>query len=179
MKNLLYAAILGASLWIISEFLEMGSDKGSTPLSLWMTSIWHPILALGFWGLHKSQSPGKNTLSLIGVVLLIISFLVFAPVSIMILNSPVNSFSEFMEEHPFFQLFGLASVAGYILFGIAMIRTRYFPGWMGYCIIAAFLLGMAQAFAHLPELVQHVAFIGASLIIISMARFALLNKYGL
>lgn len=70
-------------------------------------------------------------------------------------------------------------MAGYILFGIAMIRTRYYPGWMGYGIIATLLLSMAQAFAHLPELVQHVAYITASLIIISMARFALLNKYGL
>ena len=173
MKKLLYAAILGALLWILSEILELTSLQGLTPWSLWMTSIWHPVLALGFWGLHKSQSPNKNILSLIGVILLILSFIGFAPVSLIILHSEVNTFSEFLKQNPMFQIFGLFSVLGYLLFGIAMIRTKYFPGWMGYALIIALALSVIQTFGRLPELLQHIAFIGLSAVLIIMSVFSL------
>lgn len=173
MKNLLYAALLGAALWILTEVLEMASAKGSTPLSLWLTTLWHPILALGFWGLHKRQFPAKNVLSLAGAILLILSLLAFAPVSILILYSEVNTFSEFLEQNPGFQVAGLASVAGYILFGIAVIRSRFYPGWMGYALIGAMLLSVVQTFGGLPDVVQHVAFIALSLVVVGMASFAL------
>jgi len=174
MKTLLYAAILAASLWILTEFLEMASPEGFTPLSMWLTTLWHPILALGFWGLHKSQSPKRNRLSLIGVLLLILSFIAFAPVSLMILNSTVvNSFPEFIQQNPIYQVFGLMSLIGYILFAISMIRTRYYAGWMGFVILLTVLLSVVQNFAQLAEIWQHVAFIITSLVIISMSVFAL------
>lgn len=178
MKNLLYAAILGAGLWILSEILEMSSINGSTPLSSWITTIWHPFLAFGFWGLHKSQSQSKNTLSLIGVIFLILSFIGFAPVSLMILNSPINTFSEFLQQNPMFQIFGLFSLVGYILFGAAMIRTKYFPKWTGFALIIAIVVSLIQTLGNLPELLQHIAFIGLSVVIIYMSVFALKNTNG-
>jgi prepilin signal peptidase PulO-like enzyme (type II secretory pathway) len=176
MRNLLYAAVLGAGLWILSEILEMASLHGSTPLSLWVTSIWHPILAVGFWGLHKRQSPFKNTLSLIAVIFLILSFIGFAPVSLLILNSSVDTFSEFLQQNPGFQIFGIFSLGGYILFGAAMLRTKFYPGWMAYLLLFFIVLSAVQNFAHLSELVQHVAFIGLSAVVILMALYGLKNS---
>lgn len=173
MKTLLYAAILGAGLWIITEVLEMASPTGSTTLSLWMTTLWHPILALGFWGLHKSQAREKNTLSLVGALLIILSFLVFAPASLIMINASIDSFSAFLQQYPVYQVVGLVSLIGNLLFGIAMIRTRFYPAWMGFSFLLALLLGMVQNFAQLPEVVQHIAFIWMSIVIINMAFFGL------
>ncbi len=175
MKILLYAALLGASLWILTEVLEMASAEGSTPLSLWLTTLWHPILAMGFWGLHRGQSSMKNsTLSMAGVILIILSLLAFAPVSVMILQDPgLNTFADFMEQNPFYQLVGLVSLIGYILFSVAVIRTRFYPGWTGYALLFTVLLSLVQTAAGLPELFQHMAFIGLSLVIAYLAAFAL------
>lgn len=153
----------------------MASPRGSTPLSLWITTIWHPILALGFWGLHKSQSPNKNILSLIGVTLLTLSFIGFTPVSLMILNSPVNNFSDFLQQNPLFQIFGVFSLAGNILFSVAVIRTKYFPNWIGYALIITIMVNVIQTFGKYPELLQHIAFIGLSIVIIFMSVFGLKN----
>lgn len=173
MRILNYAAILGAGLWIITEFMEIASPTGSTSLSLWLTSLWHPILALGIWGLHRNQSRSSNLLSMIGAVCLIISFLGFAPASIMMANSDITTFPEFLEENPVFRFAGLFSLVGYILFGISLIRTRFYPRWVGFALIAAILLGLAQTFGHLPEIVQHVTFVAISLVFMVMALFGL------
>lgn len=176
MRALLFAAIIGAGLWILTEFLEMASANGSTPLSLWLTTLWHPIIALGFWGLHKCQAPERNLLSLVGASMLIISFIAFAPVSLMILNSPINTFSEFLQENPIYTIFGLLSLIGYILFGVSIIRTRFYPSWMGFVLLLAVLLSMVQNFGKLAEVWQHVAFISVSLVVILMGLFGLQNQ---
>ncbi len=173
MKNLLYAAMTGAALWIITEIIEMGSSDGSTTFSLWLTTLWHPILALGFWGLHKVQSEQKNTLSQVAVLMIILSLLAFAPVSLMILNGPEVTFSEFMREHPVYQVFGLVSIIGYVLFSISILRTRFYPSWMGFGLLLSILLAMVQTFGQLAEVIQHVAFIATSIVVINLSLFGI------
>ncbi|MFZ1703257.1 MAG: hypothetical protein WAT79_02865 [Saprospiraceae bacterium] len=175
MKYFLYSAIVGAGLWIFSEFLEMDSLHGSTPLSLWITTFWHPIIALGFWGLHLAQSPHKNTLSLVGTILLIVSFIGFTPVSLMILNSPVQTFSAFLNQNPGFQIFGICSLLGYILFGISVIKTKYYPFWTGHILILSIFLSAIQSMAELAEIWQHISFICLSCVVIFMSVFGLEN----
>ncbi len=178
MKNLLYAAIFGAGLWIITEIIEMGSSAGATSLSLWLTTLWHPILAIGFWGLHKVQSPGKNMLSTIGAILIIVTLLAFAPVSMIIMSTSVSSFAEFMQQYPIYQVFGVLSLMGYIFFGISILRTRFYPSWMGFALMLSVLLAMVQTFGQLAEVLQHVAFMATSIVIINLALFGIrsINK---
>lgn len=173
MKYQLYAAIVGASLWILTELLEMRAPGGHTPLSLWVTTIWHPILALGFWGLHRGQSPARSPLSLIATSLVIVGLLVFAPLSVMFLYSKAVTLDTFVQQRPLFLAAGLLTVIGVALFGVASIRARHYPTWMGCGILAALLLVVIKTAGKLPEPVQHAGFIMLSLIIISMARFEL------
>ena len=173
MKYQLYAAIVGASLWILTEILEMRAPVGHTPLSLWVTTIWHPILALGFWGLHQGQSPTRSPLSLIATSLVIVGLLVFAPLSVMFLYSKAVTLDTFMQQRPVFLVAGLLTVVGVVLFSLGIIRDRHYPTWTAYGILAALLLVVIKNAGKLPELVQHAGFIMLSLIIISMARFEL------
>jgi hypothetical protein len=168
-KYLLYAAIAGAGLWIVTELLEMRAAGGHSPVSLWLTTIWHPILALGFWGLHKLQSPASNTLSLVATALVSIALLAFAPLSVMFLYSGAASLDAFVQQRLYFQVAGLLMVIGIVLFGAAMIRTGYYASWMGYGVLAALLLVVIRMMGQFPELLQHAGFIGLSLIIVGMA----------
>lgn len=176
MRALLFAAILGAGLWILTEILEMASATGSTTWSLWLTTLWHPIIAIGFWGLHKRQSLQRNLLSLVATLMLVISFIAFAPVSLMMLNSPIDTFSEFMQQNPVYTVFGLLNIIGYILFSVSIIRTRFYPSWMGFVLLLAVLITIMQNFGELAEIWQHVAFMAISLMIIFMALFGLQSQ---
>ncbi len=173
MKFLLYLAMIGAGMWILTEILEIFSETGSTPLSLWLTAFWHPILALGFYGLHRGHSFPRNLLSMAGVILIIISLLGFAPVPILMMQKSVTTFPAMLEMYPILKIFGLVSVIGYVIFSISMLRTKYYPKWMAYALIACVFLAMFQVSIGLPEIVQHLSFMTQSAVIISMAGFVL------
>ena len=151
----------------------MLAPAGHTPLSLWLTTSWHPVIAAGFWGLHKAQSPGKNSLSLVATVVVMIAFLAFAPLSVMFLNSGEASIDAFVEQRPFFKAAGLLMIVGLVLFAVAVLRSRYYHAWMAWGVIAAFVLVAMKTAGGLSELLQHVGFIILSLIVIAMATTAL------
>jgi hypothetical protein len=174
----LYAALAGASLWILTEILEMLAPTGHTALSLWLTTIWHPVLALGFWGLHKAQSSGKNTFSLVATIVVMTGLLAFAPLSVMYLHSGTDSFDAFIQQRPYFVAAGFLMAIGLVLFAAAMIRSRYYPAWMAYGVIGAFVLTAMKRLGGFPELLQHTGFILLSLIIIGMAAIALRKSAG-
>ena len=172
----LYAAVIGASLWIVTEILEMRSPVGHTPVSLWLTTMWHPFVAAGFWGLHKAQSPRKNTLSLAATILVMIGFIAFAPLSVLFLNSGESSLDAFTQERPFFAVAKLLVAIGILLFSAAIIRSRYYPAWMAYGLAGAFLLVLIKNALGLPETLQHAGFIILSLMIISMVVTAMSDR---
>ena len=172
----LYAAVIGAGLWIVTEILEMRSPAGHTPVSLWLTTIWHPLVAAGFWGLHKAQSPGRNTLSLAAAILVIVGFVAFAPLSVLFLDSGEPSLDAFTEKRPFFVVAGLVIAIGILLFSAATIRSRYYPAWMAYGMAGAFVLVLIKKAFGLPEAWQHAGFILLSLIIISMVVTAVTDR---
>jgi hypothetical protein len=159
----------------MTEILEMLAPAGYTPLSLWMTTIWHPIIAAGFWGLHKAQSPGRNTLSLAATVVVMIAFLAFAPLSVMFLDSGEASIEAFVEQRPLFKAAGFMMIAGLVLFAVAVIRSRYYPAWMAWGVITAVVLVAIKTAGGFPESLQHAGFILLSLMVIAMAMTALRN----
>lgn len=151
----------------------MLAPAGHTPFSLWMTTIWHPIIAAGFWGLHKAQSPGTNNLSLSATVVVMIAFIAFAPLSVMFLNSGEASIEAFLEQRPFFKAAGFLMIIGLVLFATAVIRSRYYPAWMAWGVISAVALVAVKTAGGFPELMQHAGFILLSLMVIGMALTAM------
>jgi hypothetical protein len=126
MKYLLYAGILGFSFWMISEAMEM--VHGYNPIVYYLTSGYHFLAGFGIWGLHKVQADNKNRLSKIGAFITLIAYvgLTFFPIQVM--NSGLD-FPEFLEANPLYKVPGGFWFLGMILFGISLIRTKYFPLW--------------------------------------------------
>jgi hypothetical protein len=168
----LYAAMFGASLWTLTEILEVLAPAGYTPLSLSLTTLWHPFVAAGFWGLHKAQSPRRNTLSLIGTIAIIAGFLVFAPISVMFLASGETSLSGFMDARPYVAAAGSLLILGIVTFAAAMLRSRFYPAWMAYALVAGFAAATIKKVAGLSESWQHAGFILVCATMIAMALSA-------
>jgi hypothetical protein len=97
MKYLLYAAILGFTLWIISEIMEL--TEGYVSAGYYLTAIFHVIAGFTIWGLHLLQSKRKNTLSLIGVALISVAYFSIAYLPIQVMHSGL-SVSGYVVETP-------------------------------------------------------------------------------
>jgi hypothetical protein len=141
MKYLVYAAILGLTLWIISEIIELLVGYNST--GYYLTAAFHILGGFGIWGLHLLQSKEKNIISLVGATLISISYFSIVYFPIQVMNSGL-SVSEFIEQNPVYKIPLFAYVIGHIIFGIAVLRTKYFPNWTGLILIlgAIILLGI-------------------------------------
>ena len=65
-----------------------------------MTSVYHILAGFGIWGLHLSQSRSKNKLSLVGTVLISITYFALAYFPIQVMNSGLTV-SDYITQNPF------------------------------------------------------------------------------
>ena len=172
MKYLLYAVLAGAGCWIVSEIGEI-TGGGFSAVSLAITLGAFLLLAIGIWGLHRSQPSGKNMLSLSGAVLTSLAFAIFALVSIQLMMS--ESTTEDAEA-PLFMVGALAMVVGVILFGISVIKTKYYPAWTGLGLIVLALISLTVGVLSLPVLIQNISNLILACILIYMGVHALKSQ---
>jgi len=147
MKYLLIAAVLGYLCWMISEVVEI-IHGGFNPTVYYLTAAFHLFSGIGIWGLHLVQYRSKNTLSLIGTVMVSLSYLSLVYLPIQVLHSGLSGV-EFVELNPMYKIPAFVNVTGLILFGIAVIRSKFYPMWTGAFIIVGsiiFLTAMMNGF---------------------------------
>jgi len=170
MIYLIYIAILGFTVWIVSEIMEIIKGRHDSTV-YYMTSAYHILAGVGIWGLHLLQSNSANKLSLIGTLFISITYFALAYFPIQVMNSRV-SVSEFIETHPIYKVFGIASLIGFIIFGIAIIRIGHFPAWTGVLIILGTII-YALAMAKKIQIVVNINNIIISATIFYMCIFGL------
>ncbi|MEN2283250.1 hypothetical protein AAGF08_13985 [Algoriphagus sp. SE2] len=132
MKYLIYAGILGFSCWGISEVIEIFS--GYTPSVYYLTASYHFFAGFGIWALHKIQSAKNNLLSQIGAVIILITYLGLTYFPIQVMNSGL-SISEFLAGNTLYKLVGGIWFLGMMLFGISILKTKFYPFWTGIIFI--------------------------------------------
>jgi hypothetical protein len=133
MKYLLFAAILGYLCWIGSEVVEI-AQGGYNSTVYYLTAAFHFFAGFGIWGLHFLQNRSKNTLSAAGTVMISLSYLALAYLPIQVMHSGLSNL-EFIEANPIYKIPAMINVVGMIVFGIAVIRAKFFPAWTGVIII--------------------------------------------
>lgn len=141
MKSLLYAAILGFTLWIISEVIELRG--GYTSAAYYLTAAFHILGGFGIWGVHLLQSRKTNTLSLVGTLIISLTYFSIVYFPIQVMNSGL-SVAEFIQQNQVYKIPGFTFLVGHIIFGIAVIKTKYFASWTGFALIvtAAIVTGI-------------------------------------
>lgn len=138
MKYLIYAAILGYSCWIGSELVEIARG-GYNSTVYYLTAAFHLFAGLGIWGLHFLQSRPKNTLSTAGTAMISLSYLALTYLPIQVIHSGLSNLA-FIEANPIYKIPAMINVAGMIVFGIAVIRAKFFPAWTGVILILGILV---------------------------------------
>jgi len=169
-KNLLYIALAGFVLWIISELLEI-FHGGHTPDVYYVTSVHHIFACLGIWGLHMAQARKKEMLSFGTTLLISIGYFAIIYFPIQVMNSGLGV-GEFITANPFYKIPFRMIMVGYILFGIAVIKIKYYPAWTGVLMLLGAIL-YSTAMALKLETMINIDTIIMSLNIIYMSYFGL------
>jgi len=147
MKYLIYAAILGYTSWIVSEMVEI-AQGGYNATVYYLTAAFHLFAGIGIWGLHFLQSRKQNTLSAVATVMVSFTYLALTYLPIQVMHSGLSGL-EFAAANPVYKIPGMINVIGLVVFGIAVIRTKFFPVWTGAIIILGgiiFAVAMTQGF---------------------------------
>ncbi len=153
MKHLLYVLMLGAAGWIIFEVFELTGGVHRTVISA-ITVAAFLLVAIGIWGLHQSQAPGKNVLSWIGAISISLAFATFAIVDLwpLITSTPLGS-----GRVPLIRFGTVLAIVGFISFGISIVRTKYYPQWTAVALWVLFIGGMwsgSRPGAHIINIVM-------------------------
>lgn len=146
-KYLLFAAILGYLCWMVSEVVEI-IHGGFNSTVYYLTAAFHLFAGIGIWGLHFVQNQSKKTLSATGTVMISLSYLALVHLPIQVMHSGLSG-TAFVEANPMYIIPGFINVFGLILFGIAVIRAKFFPAWTGAIIIIGsiiFFVAMTNGF---------------------------------
>lgn len=146
-KYLLLAAILGYLCWMISEVVEIVHGSYNSTV-YFLTAAFHLFAGIGIWGLHFVQNRSNNTLSAIGTVMISLSYLSLVYLPIQVMHSGLSG-AAFVEANPMYMIPGFINVIGLILFGIAVIRAKFFPAWTGAIIMLGsiiFIVAMTNGF---------------------------------
>jgi hypothetical protein len=138
MKWLLYITILGFIIWIITEIIEFTISY--IPSDYYLTSAFHILGGIGIWGLHLAQYKKKNIISLIGTAIISISFFSIVYFPIQVMHSGLTFPEVYLRHHPIYTIPLLGFAVGFIILGIAALKTRYFPLWTGWIVILGALI---------------------------------------
>jgi len=165
----------GLLIWISTEFMEL-FNGAHTDLSIWLTLLFKPGLIIGFWMLHKFQSPEKNTISLIATILIIQNYVVFFFADFLLFKADFNSVQDLMMTYPLLKIPAFLHVAGVILLAWTIIKIRKLPVWTGVILGIMSPLGAAIFLFNLPMMVFNVTVIVFCLVIFYQLRFVLYQE---
>jgi hypothetical protein len=178
---LIIGAVLSAIGLILSAF-DSGTDLQSliSPLTMifsLFTIFGSLLVLLGLPGMYTRQAERAGILGLLGFLFVwyvtlfqgvMISFtnVTFIPLLAahqvapsVVVGTPPSTWT------PFFIVSLVGQVFGILLLGIATLRARVFPRWIGWLLIATVVLGVVSHAPFIPEALQSLSAIIASVAI--------------
>jgi hypothetical protein len=170
-RALAHVLVAAGAVWLLSEILEVVAG-GRTAATLWLTALFHLLLAIGIWGAYLAQPGARSPLSRLGVAAASVGYLVLILPPILVAQSASLDLPAFMSAHAWASLAALLAVLGTVAFGVAILRGRSYPGWIGALLVAcplALAIGMA---AGAPDLVVIAANAVQSVALIQLGRLA-------
>ncbi len=171
MRPLALILIAAGVVWISSEFLEVVAG-GRTAVTLGLSALFHLLLAIGLWGAYLAQPGARSPLSRIGVSAASVGYLFLILPPIAAARSASLDLPAFMREHSWATLAGMLAVLGTVAFGIAVLRGRTFPAWLGVVLVVCpLVLAIGLASGALDPVVI-TANVVQSVALIQMGRLA-------
>ncbi len=96
-----------------------------------LTAAFHLLVAGGIWAAHGGQGSARSRLSGAGAGLASAGYLLLIYPPIAVAQDASLSYAEFLRACPLFMAAGLLVTAGVTLFGVAVLRSRGYPAWIG------------------------------------------------
>ncbi|GAC1350209.1 MAG: hypothetical protein NVSMB27_30540 [Ktedonobacteraceae bacterium] len=180
---LLVGSVLSVAYYLIQGAFLNGNDLATiiSPMSLVSSVIGFigsVFVLLGLPGVYARQARRASILGLLGILFVwyvnlyqgvIIPFTSVTIISQMTAHLVPQSAKIAMTPPPAWTPFFLVSlvgqVLGILLLGIATLRARVFPRWIGWLLIATLVIGLVSQLPFLPEAVSNIAAIIGSVAI--------------
>jgi hypothetical protein len=159
--------LLSSVLYMVSDGIEwLGS--GFAPFQLYLTYIAFVMVPFIMTGLFAIQWPKIHWIGLIGAVAFGASFVFYAGTAIYALTVQTGDYEDLVRELGLlYTLHGGLLVAGGILFGAAVIRSRILPLWTGYALTGGVVVNLVISLIGLPDSnqivgssIRNIAFFG-------------------
>ena len=152
-------AIVAPSLHIVSDLMELAQGFSATQLVLnYLAFVAMPFIVMG---LHVIQAPRGGALSLVGALSYGASFIYFAGTTTYALVRKTPDYDSLLAElGPLYTIHGALMVAGGVMFGVSVVRTRVLPAWTGVTLVLGVIVNLLLVLGAFPPIAQ----IGGSLI---------------
>ncbi|MBI1734863.1 MAG: hypothetical protein HYR51_06795 [Candidatus Rokubacteria bacterium] len=154
-------------LYLASEAMELvaGGFSSTQLLSTYVAFALVPFVVLG---LHSLQHAGADWTSLVGATAYGLAYVFYAGTAMYALAAKTTDYAALVHElGGLYVLHGALMVAGGLLFGTAVIRSRVFPWWTGLALLVgtglALVLNLLELPASaqvLPSVIRTAAFVG-------------------
>ncbi len=123
------------------------------------------LLLLGFPALYVRQSTQIRWIGLVGLIIIWLDVLIFP-----VLQGGIGGLVPALTPPAFLFIIGPLTIIGTLLFGIMTIRARVFPGWLGFCLFAGYILAII-GIIFLSKSVPFIGLIGILLYWLSFSAF--------
>ena len=155
-RALLYALAAAAIVWAASELLEIAL-AGRTALTLWLTAAFHLLMVPGVQGAQAVRAGGHGLLSRGAATMASLGYLFLVVPPLAVARTPEVTILDFMGANPLFRVAGALAVLGTMLFGIAILRARSCPAWVGIALVVCPAIFSAVMGSGGPDVVAVVA----------------------
>lgn len=165
-----------AILYLITDGLEV-IQAGFSSVQLYLTYATFVATPFMILGLHVAQRPKVGWVSLTGAIAYAVAFIFYAGTALYALIEQTENYDLLVEQlGGFYLAHSVLLIVGGILFGIAVLRARFFPRWTGFLLITSLVFSVIFFIAPLPDRVQivsstlrNVAFLGMAIALLRSA----------
>jgi hypothetical protein len=169
MKILLQVLIAAGLVWISSEMLELVMG-GRTQLTLWITAVFHLMMAVGIWGAYGSQAGGRGTMSLVAAAMASLGYFVLIYPPIAVSQDATLTIGGYIQGSIYFTIAANLAVFGTIAFGVSVWRTRSYPVWIAIALIVCPAVFTSVVLSDGPDLLANTVNVWQSLALIAIGR---------
>lgn len=155
-KILGLAAVIAPALHSFTDLLEW-MQGGFSPMQLWLNYLAFLPVPVIMAGLYFATSERHSVTALAGALLYGFAFVYFSHTVLTAIESGIPDYEKLWTQLGLFYTFnGALMIAGGAMFGIPLLRMKYYPQWTVVLFLTGIGLNLALAFLPVPDIMQTI-----------------------
>ena len=175
-KFLGLVAVIAPALHSFTDVLEW-LQGGFSPLQLWLNYLAFLPIPVIMVGLYAASSDKQSITSLTGAVLYGFAFVYFSHTVLIAIENGIPDYETLWTRLGSFYTFnGALMIAGGAMFGIPLLRMKYYPQWTVVLFLTGIGLNLVLTFLPVPDIMQTIGTLFRNTGIAGMGLYLLRNN---